>query len=247
MGNATYHSLQMKVEKQFSNGLFLLSSYTWSKTLTDASSTIGGFFSTSARDQYNRRLEKALAFSDVPSRLVVAFNYELPIGPGKPHANVTGVAGKILGGWQINGIMAYQSGTPIGVGVNNNLPLFNDRNLPNVVPGVNPKFDTSNFDPANDLYLNVKAFAEPAPFTYGNAPSITNIRTFPNYNEDFGIMKRTVIREEMNIEFRFEMFNAFNRHIFGAPASNVSDPFSFGKVTSASGGRQGQFALKFNF
>jgi Carboxypeptidase regulatory-like domain len=247
MGNSTYNSLQMKVEKRFSNGLFLLSSYTWSKTLTDASSALSGFFSTSARDQYNRRLEKALAFSDVPSRLVVAFNYELPIGPGKPHANVTGVAGKILGGWQINGIMSYQSGTPISAGVNNNLPLFNDRNLPNVVPGVNPKFDTSNFDPAQDLYLNVKAFAEPAPFTYGNAASILNVRTFPSYNEDFGIMKRTVIHEDMNIEFRFEMFNAFNRHIFGAPSSNVSDPFSFGKITSASGGRQGQFALKFNF
>src|SRR4029453_9579074 len=84
MGNSTYHSLQMKLEKRFSNGLFLLSSYTWSKTLTDASSALSGFFSTSPRDQYNRKLEKALAFSDVPSRLVVAFNYELLIGPGKP-------------------------------------------------------------------------------------------------------------------------------------------------------------------
>ena len=81
-GNMTYNSLQMKVEKQFSQGLFFLSSFTWSKTLTDASSALSGFFSTSARDNYNRKLEKGLAQFDVPARLVVAFNYELPIGSG---------------------------------------------------------------------------------------------------------------------------------------------------------------------
>lgn len=246
-GNSNYNSLQLKLEKQFSQGLFLLSSFTWSKTLTDASSALSGFFSTSARDHYNRKLEKGLAQFDVPARLVVAFNYELPIGPGKPIGNVQGAAGKVLGGWQINGIMSYQSGTPIGVGVQNTLPLFNSRNLPNMVPGVNPKLDTSNFDPARDLYLNIAAFQVPAPFTFGNAPTLLNVRVFPSYNEDFGIMKRTYIREQMNIEFRFEMFNAFNRHIFGGPSTNVNDPVSFGKVSSASAGRRGQFALKFNF
>lgn len=250
VGNSTYHSLQAKIEKQFSNGLFLLSSYTWSKTLTDSSSALSGFFSTSARDQYNRRLEKALSVFDVPHRLVMAFNYELPIGPGKPVANVSGPVGKVIGGWQVNGILNYQSGEPIGVGVNNTLPLFNSRNLPNVVPGVNPILaDKGNFDPARDLLLNSKAFTEPAPFTFGNAPSVlSNARTFGNYNEDFGIMKRTYFTEAINIEFRFEMFNAFNRVRFGAPATNLSDPFNFGKVTSqANTPRTAQFALKFNF
>ena len=233
VGNSTYHSLQAKIEKRFSNGLFLLSSYTWSKTLTDASSALSGFFSTSARDQYNRRLEKAVAQFDIPHRAVIAFNYELPIGPGKPVANVKGAVGKIIGGWQVNGIMAYQSGEPIGVGVNNTLPIFNSRNLPNMVSGVDPVLQQDHFDPAKDVYLNINAFTLPAPFTYGNAPSIlSNARTFRNYNEDFGIMKRTGITERVNLEFRFEMFNALNRVRFGAPATNVSDQFNFGKVTS---------------
>src|SRR5439155_14611502 len=64
MGNMTYHSLQIKVEKQMCHGLYLLSSYTWSKTLTDANSSLSGFFSTGARDQYTRGLEKALAVFD---------------------------------------------------------------------------------------------------------------------------------------------------------------------------------------
>ncbi|MEJ7606598.1 MAG: hypothetical protein WKF37_10075 [Bryobacteraceae bacterium] len=117
-----------------------MSSYTWGKTITDASSALSGFFSTSARDHYNRKLEKALSVFDVPHRLVGAFTYELPIGPGKRIANVKGPVGKIIGGWQVTGVLAYQTGTPIGVGVNNTLPLFNSRNLPDVVLGVDPTF-----------------------------------------------------------------------------------------------------------
>ena len=249
VGNSTYHSLQTKVEKQHSNGLFLLASYTWAKSLTDSSSALSGFFSTSARDQYNRRLEKAIAQYDIPHRAVMALNYELPIGPGKKALNSRGVVGKIAGGWQVNAIVSYQAGEPIGVGINNTLPLFNSRNLPNMVLGVNPNLPRENFDPATSLLLDIRAFSAPAPFTYGNAASILpNSRTFRNYNEDFGIMKRTNFSESMYLEFRFEMFNAFNRVRFGGPATNVSDAFNFGKVTSqANGPRLGQFAIKFNF
>ena len=249
VGNSTYHSLQTKIEKQYSNGLFLLSSYTWAKSLTDASSALSGFFSTSARDQFNRSLEKAIAQYDIPHRAVLAFNYELPIGPGKKALNSKGALGKIVGGWQVNAIMSYQAGEPIGVGINNTLPLFNSRNLPNVVQGVNPNLPKDKFDPAKNLLLDIKAFSAPAPFTYGNAASILpTSRTFKAFNEDFGIMKRTNFREGMFLEFRFEMFNAFNRVRFGGPATNYSDAFNFGKVTSqANGPRLGQFAMKFTF
>ena len=249
VGNSTYHSLQVKVEKQYSNGLFLLSSYTWSKSLTDSSSALSGFFSTSARDSYNRRLEKAVAIFDIPHRAVMAMNYELPIGPGKKLNTAKGAVGKLAEGWQVNAILNYQSGEPIGIGVNNALPLFNSRNLPNVVQGVAPQLSKNNFDPAKNLLLDINAFTAPAPFTFGNAPSVlSNARVFENFNEDFGITKRTYIKERFNVEFRFEMFNAFNRTRFGGPATNISDPFNFGKVTSqANSPRTTQFALKFNY
>ena len=94
IGNSTYHSLQLKLEKQFSKGLFLLASYTWSKYITDASSSMGGFFGTTSRDHYNRSLAKSLSLSNLPQRLAIAFNYELPIGPGKPFVgNATGPEG----------------------------------------------------------------------------------------------------------------------------------------------------------
>ena len=105
------------------------------------------------------------------------------------------------------------------------------------------------FDPAKNLLLNINAFRAPAPFTYGNAGSILpNARNFRSLNEDFGLMKRTSFMERVILEFRFELFNAFNRVVFGGPATNVSDAFNFGRVTSqANGPRVGQLAVKLTF
>lgn len=250
IGNMTYHSLQAKVEKRFSQGLFLLTSYTWSKSITDSNSALGGFFSSSARDQYNRRLEKALAVYDTPHRLSTAFNYELPIGPGKAVLNKKGAVGKIIGGWQFNGILTYQSGRPITVGVTNTLPLFNGGNSPDRIQNVDPRLASrSGFDPEKDLYLNIAAFAPPGSGKFGSSATILpDVRSFPSFNEDFGLTKRAAITETVNLEFRFEMFNAFNRVIYGSPATNISDPFNYGKVSSqANAPRVGQAVLKLNF
>ena len=75
----------------------MLASYVWAKTLTNVNSDIGG--GVSLCDQYNNRLNKALATYDVPSRFVTDLNYELPFGPNKPFARFTGIAGKVVGGW----------------------------------------------------------------------------------------------------------------------------------------------------
>ena len=247
IGNATYNALQTKIEKRFSKGLWVLASYTWSKTITDSNSTLGGFFSPGARDNYNRTLEKALAVFDVPSRLTVGFNYELPIGPGKAVLS-TGVASKILGGWQINGILTYQSGTPIQVSANNTLPLFNGGNTPNSIAGQTVVHSCSGFDPAAGLLLNSAAFSVPGTNQFGtSAQVLPNARNCAVYNEDLGLMKRFYFNEKTYFELRFEMFNAFNRVVFGGPASNINNS-NFGQVTSqANTPRNGQVALKFIF
>ena len=171
-------------------------------------------------------------------------------GPGKPVLNHRGVIGKIVGGWQVNGILSYQAGTPIQVVANNTLPLFNSGNTPDSIPGQSPiTVSKSGFDPNKQVLLNINAFAVPGANKFGTSGQVLpNARNFPTYNEDFGLLKRTTITEQMNLEFRFEMFNAFNRTVFGGPANNVSDPGNFGRVTSqANGPRNGQFALKLNF
>ena len=250
-GNSTYHALQVKVEKEFTRGLWLLSSYTWQKTLTDSSSSLGSFFGASPRNEYNRSLEKGLALFDVPQRVVAAFNYELPIGKGKAIAGgASGVVQKIIGGWQLNAIVSYQAGTPAVVSQNNTSPLFVSKQMPNAVGGASPELSKSGFDPgAGDKALNIAAFEETGSFEFGNAGAVLpNARNFSTFNEDFGLMKRIFVNENVNVEFRFEVFNAFNRVIFGNPAASVSNPAGFGTVGGqANQPRQGQFGLKISF
>ena len=114
-----------------------------------------------------------------------------------------------------------------------------------VAPGVPQTLVTKNIDPAKDQrYLNPDAFQVPAPSTFGNVPSVTGLRGFASSNENLELMKRTYITETVNVEFRFEMFKAFNRHRFNGIRTFVSDPFNFGRVSGASGNREGQFRLE---
>jgi len=248
IGHSTYHALEIKLNKQLSQGLYMLTSYTWSKKLTDADSSWGGSFSTAARDTYNRKIEKALSPTNPPHRLTTAFTYELPIGPGKHFLNAKGPAGKILGGWQLNGVLTYQAGFPVYITGPNNLFLFNYLNTPNRVPVVNPKlFPGGKFDPAKDTYLSRAAFASAAPFTFGTAPQVLpNVRDFPLFNEDLGIMKRFYIREAMNLEFRSEWFNAFNRANFNPPNAMIGTAQA-GVISSTLPARIIQMAVKLTF
>jgi hypothetical protein len=66
-------------------------------------------------------------------------------------------------------------------------------------------------------------------------------------NEDLGLVKKTRIAEGVSIDLRFEAFNAFNRTRFGNPATSLSNPQTFGRITSASGQRNGQIAVKITF
>jgi outer membrane receptor protein involved in Fe transport len=117
VGQSTYNALEAKLERRFRNGLNLLASYTFSKSLTDADSNYAvpftGFNSNvfGAQNPYNLRAEKAVSYQDVPHTLVLSYVYELPVGPGKKFLN-HGVASKVLGGWQIGGVQRYQSGSP---------------------------------------------------------------------------------------------------------------------------------------
>ena len=255
IGNSTFHSFQAKLERRLTGGLYLLSSFRWSKMLTDSDSNWGAFWSPRARDFYNRQLEKALAPSDIAARWVTAFMYELPLGPGKLLGRgTTGAAAKVLGGWNITGALTYQTGNPIQVIAPNTVGLFSRRQLPNVVSGVSQGGASGDFDPgvglataSRDKFLNPSAFEIPDDFTFGNGPSVTGVRTFPFYQENIGLIKRTSITESVNIEWRIEFFNILNRVRFGNPSIDVSQ-LTFGTISGAGNqARTGQMALKLNF
>ena len=139
----------------------------------------------------------------------------------------------------------------MGIGGGGPIPLFGGGNAPNRVKGVSARSSVSpgSFDPARDSYLNPAAFSQPAAYTLGNAsPSEPSTRGFPLLGEDFSVIKRTQIREAMNLEFRAEFFNAFNRVIFSNPSTGLSDLTSFGRsFGQANTPRQIQFGMKFRF
>ena len=221
-GVSSYHALQVKLDKRFSQGLDFLVAYTLSKTLTDAESQFSEFSGFTA-DAYNRKAEKSYSINDYPHNLVLSYSYEPPFGPGKKFANVGGAAGKIVGGWKVAGIQQYQSGAPSMIFTGNPMwPLEGTNGFiarPNVVAGLPQKSAallSGNFDPNRDTMFNPKAWKDPIPWTFGNGPrTYGNLRQFPYFNEDISIIKGTPFNERVRFDLRVDFLNVFNRTVFG--------------------------------
>jgi hypothetical protein len=128
LGQSTYNALLVKVERRFHNGLNLLASYTYSKTLTDADSALPSFSQFSgggfAQNPFNLKSEKSLSYQDIPHTLVVSYIYELPVGKGKKFLNKGGIVDKVIGGWQIGGVQRYQSGQPLSFSCATGVPGY---------------------------------------------------------------------------------------------------------------------------
>lgn len=251
IGNTNYQALLFKVEKRFSNGLQFMGAYTRSKAFNDIRTPI---------DVYNRQIEKGLGLDsntgDNPQVLIVSYYYEMPWGPGKRFLN-SGPISNVLGGFSVAGINTYRSGGLIGIGATNTLPIFNGGNRPNLIGGVPILIgpDRGSFRPQNglsgepgDVYLNKAAFAQPAPYTFGNlGPVLPNIRTFGSINEDLSLVKRQRLwHESRTMEFRCDMFNAFNRHNLGGPNTDLTS-VNFGKITSRGNARTIEFGFRLDF
>jgi hypothetical protein len=235
-GSSTYHALQTQLQVRSWRGLDVQMAYTWAKTISDSDILAGG--GPAGQTTYNRRLEKAIATTDVPHIFALSYSYQIPSFK---------TLRSVLGGWTFTGIHQYSVGTPITLTANNTLPLFNATLRPNAI-ATDRRVSVDNFDPARDLWINRSAFAAPAPFTFGSsARAYTDLRN-PNFlNENFGLIKRLKVFERINLQFRAELFNAFNRTVFAAPQANVSNA-QFGRIAGQQNTpRQGQLALRVEF
>ena len=172
--------------------------------------------------------------------------------------NVSGVAGKIVGGWTLTGVQNYRSGAPLAIGTSGlrGDSIFNGTFRPDVVTGV-PMVIYSGGPVAFNTgtpYLNPAAFAQvpksanSVPLRLGTAPRyLPNVRGFHQFTEDFGIMKRFIFTETRSLEFRGDFSNAFNRAGRSDPETDVTSPL-FGKFTSSQQGpRSIQLELRVNF
>ncbi len=239
--NSSFHSLQLRVEKRLSHGLSFLTAYTFSKSIDDASAVLGSAGTTNnPQNSHNLRLERALSDFDTRQRLVVSYIYELPLGRGKRYLNGPGSIERILGGWQVSGIAAFQSGNPFTPRLSRDVSgtgQLQDR--PNLIG--NPKLNRP--DPA--LWFNTGAFAIPPSGTFGTAGR--DILIGPGRNDyDFALTKKQRLGERYTLEFRAEFFNLLNHPLFNLPNA-IADSLQFGKIFSASAARQIQFALRVEY
>jgi carboxypeptidase family protein len=237
-GWSSYNALTAKLEKRFSNGLYALFSYTWQKSLD-----LGATDEFSAMSVEQKKWDKGPSTFDVPHRFVASYSYELPFGRGKAFfANANRVASALLSGWQVNGITTFSQGqaqTP-SLGIDWLLIGTFSTSRPNIIG------DVSAGRSMPDNYVNPSAFQRPPNGVQGNAGR-GSIRQPGINNWDLGVVKNSKVGERLGIQFRWEMFNAFNHTQFGAASLNLAST-NFGKIGGTLiGPRRMQVGLKLVF
>ena len=252
IANSIYHGLQFTAEKKYSNGLQLLATFVWSKSIDDASaadtnvSWAGSF--DSLQDPNRPGLERSLSTFDIPYVIQFSYSYDLPVGHGRPFlGNLPRWADTIIGGWKTNGIWRIADGRPLPFFLDDGgqpLPTYGAQR-PNLVG--TPKRNHGS-DWVDNYFEDNSVFQRPDPFTLGNAPrTIGSVRSPWSFTADLSVGKQFRIREEMNLEFRVEAKNALNHPVFGTPDTNLGDD-TFGTVSyTAIGPREVQLGFKFNF
>jgi hypothetical protein len=247
-GNSSYHAMVMTLEKRYSSGLQLLSSYVLSKFFSDAETANAA--TGAAMNQYNRSLEKALSRNDQTHNLKFNYSYELPWGPGRKYLT-SGVLSQIVGGWRIAGIHNYYSGIPLTIAPGYGLPLFGGtaRISVNDYEGWRAAIKGDKFDPTVDRWYDASVFSKtPSDAVpsgakgyvmqskYGNATKTNpKVRSPWTLAENISVARTFRFSEGVKMDFRWEAFNVFNRTRWGVltsgPNSEINNP-NFGLINN---------------
>jgi hypothetical protein len=268
VAKSNYNSLQALFEKRFSHGLQFQASYTWSKTLDNASSF------EDALNPFNFNATYGLSKYDSRHRFVFNFVWDLPV------PKYSGFKGKVLDGWEVSGIESLQSGFPVRITsqADNELldSTFNfeapgEPNLTGTFKTVNPRgtvcaFGTGPLAPGAPACVPVSGYVfDPNLFdntvvgasnaginpvtlgTIGNSPR--SICCGPGINNtDVSFNKSTQLGERLRMEFRGDIFNVWNHAQFYSVDGNVGNQgATFGRPLKVRDPRLVQFALKFHF
>ena len=259
-GISASNQFQLTIDKRYSRGLSFRAAYTLSKT-TDLTSGFRARSSTYT-DPFDPQLDHALADFDATHRFVLSGSWELPIDkPFRSHVFLK----KLTEAWQFNVITTFQSGQPFTVFSNNDNSLqgnFLDRpNLIGKVQTFNPRqvqtfsSNCSNGSNTGNFYFNPAAFdcqfnsdLHLAPGSLASFGDVgRNTLRGPGINNwDISFLKKFKFVEDKSLEFRAEMFNAFNHVQFLNPDNQGFDS-TFGQVSQTRGPRLIQFGLKLYF
>ncbi len=237
-----YHSLAVTFTRKFSRGLSFNQVYRWSRDI-DNGSAVREHANDSLfpQDPYNLNADRGLSNLHVEHRAVTSFLYELPAGKGRQFLNQGGVVNAVLGGWELGGIMTFETGFPVDLTTNadqvNNGEGGYDRPS---YSGAPLKLPTTTLQG----WINPAAYIVPNCYCYGNVGRNTVIGPWLG-NFDTNIMKRFVFREGKYLQLRFEAFNVTNHPNFAFTNSRLGSS-NFGAITGTNTPmRELQLGLKF--
>jgi len=248
-GVSNYHALAAKFEKRNSNGLSMVSSYTWGHTFANTGTTLSGSSGFGMTDiTCGFRCEYGAAAWDIRHRFVTSFNYDLPFGRGKAIANdISKVADLLIGGWQTNGILTFSSGQPFTFRSQNCVGSFNACR-PDAVSGKDPMSAPAG-GRTPDQWFDRTATQTPAPGTLGNIGPQTGVG--PGIAAlDISVFKSFMVTERVRVQFRSEWLNMANTPRFAVGSiGNTQGSGNYGRLSATLPGtaRNVQFALRVMF
>jgi hypothetical protein len=235
-----YNALQVKVDRRFRNGLLVTNSYTLGRSMDLANENTG------IDTPIDFDLSWARSNTDRTHNYVLSSIYELPVGPGKPWLK-EGMLGRIIGGWQVSGLLVVQSGTPLTIGGSGTLlntpgndSYANLDGEQKVLGGRGPGL----------LYFDPSVYSLPAAGVQGNLKR-NNGPEGPGYwNLDASLFKRFALGSTRYAEFRIDAYNVTNSVRWGNPGTGFSTATgnTFGQITGTSGSQRSlRFGGRFAF
>jgi hypothetical protein len=239
-GTSTYHSLNLKVDKRYANGLNFLMNFTWAKFLDDVQggNELGGNEGNGYTHIALRKLDKSYSGSDIRLRYVASTVYELPFGKARRWVIANPFVNAVAGGWGMSVIVELRTGPPWGAIEQVNLSnTYSSSQRPNLLSDPNISGDRSRADMLF-RYFDTSAFQAPGIGIFGNAPREPGFS--PGYViMDASLHKRWTIRERFGLIFRGDFYNLPNRPNFTKPAA-VRGRADFARIAGIAPGTNGR-------
>ncbi|MCX6623798.1 MAG: TonB-dependent receptor, partial [Acidobacteria bacterium] len=239
-GYSWYHGLQLRAEKRFSHGLTVNANYTYSKLMS----------ATDLLNATDPRPTETIGDQDTPHRITTSAIYVFPFGPGQPLLSQShGILGRLVGGWEVSSIWAFQSGTPLPLGSYSATAATNNGDyflIDDPSKAVRPLGDRSP-----DRWFNTTPFvtasaAQPVSHFRVNPYRFSGLRGQRQNNVDFALIKDTRITESTKMRFSAQAMNAMNHALFPAAQMGMTSA-QLGQISSSTQynyPRRMQFELK---